>query len=89
VIIRACLLSLPSALVIGAAVGQTPSWPIVNGRQLQPTQQQIDSKEDERTRQRNRDGQSDIDRLYEEITRAAAPPGPSPSSKQLEAGENR
>lgn len=88
-ITRACLLSLSSVLVMGAAIGQTPSWPIVNGRQLQPTQQQIDGKEDERTRQRNRDGQSDIDRLYEEITRAAAPPGLSPSSKQLEAGENR
>jgi hypothetical protein len=39
-IVRTCLLLL-SALFIGVAAAQTPTWPIVNGRQLQPTQQQV------------------------------------------------
>jgi hypothetical protein len=74
-IIKACLLSLSLALFIGAAAAQTPSWPIVGGRQLQPTQQQVDSKEDNRARQWNRDVQSQVDRLYDEIMRASAPRG--------------
>jgi hypothetical protein len=74
-IIKAYLLSLSLALFIGVAAAQTPSWPIVDGRQLQPTQQQVDSKEDNRARQRNRDAQSQIDRLYDEIMRASAPRG--------------
>ena len=74
-IIKAYLLSLSLALFIGVAAAQTPSGPIVDGRQLQPTQQQVDSKQDNRARQRNRDVQSQIDRLYDEILRASAPRG--------------
>ena len=74
-IIKAYLLSLSLALLIGVAAAQTPSGPIVDGRQLQPTQQQVDSKQDDRARQRNRDVQSQIDRLYDEILRASAPRG--------------
>jgi hypothetical protein len=70
-IIKTYLLSLPFALLIGAAAAQTPSWPIVNGRQLQPTQQQIDSKKSDKARQWDRDVQPDIDRLYEKLTNEA------------------
>ena len=69
IIIRTAALSLLSVLFVGLAVAQTPSWPIVNGRQLQPTQQQIDTKGIDKARQWNRDVQPDIDRLYEELTR--------------------
>ena len=72
-IIKAFLLSLSLALLTGVAAAQTPSAPIVNGRQLQPTQQQVDSREDNRARQWNRGVQSEIDRLYEEVMRASAP----------------
>src|SRR6202043_19572 len=58
-IINGCLLCLSLALFIGPAAAQTPSWPIVDGRQLQPTQQQIDTKEDDKARQWNRGVQSD------------------------------
>lgn len=64
-----CLLSLSSALSMGAAVAQTPTWPIVNGRQLQATQQQIDTRNADRTREWNRRVQSDVDRLYDELMR--------------------
>jgi hypothetical protein len=70
-IIKAYLLSLSLALFIGVAAAQTPSGPIVDGRQLQPTQQQVDRKQDNRARQRNRDVQSQIDRLYDEILRGS------------------
>ena len=63
------LLSLSLALF---AAAQPPSWPIVNGRQLQPTQQQVDSKEDNRAREWNRRAQSEIDRLYGEVLRATS-----------------
>jgi len=39
-IIRTCLLSLSLALFMDVAAAQPPSWPIVNGRRPQPTQQQ-------------------------------------------------
>lgn len=68
-IIKASLLSLPFALLIGAAAAQTPSWPIVNGRQLQPTQQQIESSENIAGRQRERDARSEVERLFNELTR--------------------
>jgi len=74
IIIRPAALSLLSVLFVGLAVAQTPSWPIVNGRQLQPTQQQIDSKGIDKARQRDRDVQPDIDRLYEELTRHSPRP---------------
>jgi hypothetical protein len=67
-----CLLSLSSALFIGVAAAQTPSWPIVNGRHLQPIQQQLDMQ-DIRARERNRAVQSEIDRLYDELMRASSP----------------
>jgi hypothetical protein len=89
-IIRACLPSLSAALFVSTALAQTPSWPIVDGHHLQPMQEQIDRKQDDRARQRNVDLQSDIDRLYDEILRrASAPTGASPSSMELEAGEAR
>jgi hypothetical protein len=69
------LLSLSSALFIGVTAAQPPSWPIVNGRQLQPTQVQVDSWEDIRARERNRAVQSQIDRLYDELTRESPPRG--------------
>ena len=57
------------SLFVGAAAVQTRSWPIVDGRQPQPTQQQVDSRVDDRARQRSRGVQSEIDRLYDEIMR--------------------
>jgi len=67
-------LSLLSVLLIGLAAAQTPSWPIANGHQSQPTQQQIDSKGIDKARQWDRDVQPDIDRLYEELTRHSPRP---------------
>jgi hypothetical protein len=37
---KTSVLSLSLGLFIGIAAAQAPSWPIVNGRHLQPTQQQ-------------------------------------------------
>ena len=78
-IIRASLLALASALCIGAAAAQTASGPVVNGHRLQPIQQQIDPRQHQRAGPRNHNVQPDIDTLYDEIMRAAAPPGRSPS----------
>jgi hypothetical protein len=66
-LIKTSALSL--ALLIGVAAAQSPSWPIVQGRQLQPTQQQIDGRLDDQARQWSRGVQSEIDRLYDEIMR--------------------
>ena len=66
-LIKTSVLSLSLGLFIGAAAAQARSWPIVEGRQLQPTQQQVDSRVDDRARQRSRGVQSEIDRLYDEI----------------------
>jgi hypothetical protein len=74
-VIERCLLSLSLMLFIGVAAAQTPSGPIVDGRRPQPTQQQVDSREDNRARQWNRGVQSEIDRLYDEVMRASAPQG--------------
>ena len=71
-IIRTCLLSLSLALFMDVAAAQPPSWPIVNGRRPQPTQQQIDSREDNAARQWNRSVQSEVDRLYDVIMRASS-----------------
>ena len=68
-LIKTSVLSLSLALFIGAAAAQAPSWPIIQGRHLQPTQQQVDSRVDDRARQWGRGVQSEIDRLYDEITR--------------------
>jgi hypothetical protein len=69
------LISLSLALFMGVASAQPASWPIVNGRRPQPTQQQIDSREGNTSRQSNRAVQSDVDRLYAEIMRASLPQG--------------
>jgi hypothetical protein len=68
-LITTSVLSLSLVLFIGVAAAQPPSWPIVQGRQLQPTQQQVDSREDDRACQWSRGVQSEIDRLYDEIMR--------------------
>ena len=68
-LIMTSVLSLSFALSIGVAAAQAPSWPIVKGRHLQPTQQQVDSKGDERAHQCSRSVQSATDRLYDEIMR--------------------
>ena len=70
-LIKTSVLSLSLALFIGVAAAQARSWPIVEGRQLQPTQQQVDSRVDDRARQRSRSVQSEIDRLYDEIMRGS------------------
>ena len=72
-VIRTWLLLLSSVLLAGNAVAQTPSWPITNGRHLQPTQRQIDSRENNAARQRDRDAQLEIDRIFDELTRDSAP----------------
>jgi hypothetical protein len=74
-IFKTSLLSLSVALFIGAAAAQPPSWPIANGRRPQPTQQQIDSREDNAARQWNRAVQSEVDRLYGEIMRGSSQQG--------------
>jgi hypothetical protein len=71
--IRTWLLLLSSALLAGNAVAQTPSWPIANGRHLQPTQQQIFGKENNTARQRDRDVQPEVDRLFDVLIRDSAP----------------
>jgi hypothetical protein len=68
-LIKTSVLSFSLALFIGVAAAQASCWPIVNGRHLQPTQQQVDSGRDDRSRQWSRGVQSDIDRLYDEIMR--------------------
>ena len=74
-IFKTSLLSLSLAFFINIAAAQPPSWPIANGRRPQPTQQQIDSRLDNAARQWNRRVGSQVDRLYDEILRAAAPSG--------------
>ena len=71
-LIKTSVLSLSLALFIGVAVAQAPSWPIVQGRHLQPTQQQVDSRVDDRAREWSRGVQSEPDRLYDEIMRRSA-----------------
>ena len=63
--IKKSVLPLSLALFIGVAAAQAPSWAIVKGLHLQPTQQQVDSKGDKRARQWGRGVQSEPDRLYE------------------------
>jgi hypothetical protein len=72
VIIKTCVFSLSLALCAGLATAQTKPGPIVNGRHLQPSQQQVDNLEDYGIRQQDRAVQSEIDRLYDEIMRVAA-----------------
>ena len=63
-IIRMCLVSLLPALFIGVAAAQTPSGPTVDGHHLQASQQQVDVKEDNNRRERDRRNQVVLDRLY-------------------------
>jgi hypothetical protein len=71
VITKTCLMLAASALVVGVAAAQTLPGPIVNGRHLQPTEQQVESREDDRAREWNARVQSEIDRLYRELIPAA------------------
>jgi hypothetical protein len=75
--LKASALFLSLTLFVGVAAAQPPSWPIVDGRQLQPTQQQLESTSDrnatEWTRWNNR-VQPDVDRLYDEIMHATTQP---------------
>jgi hypothetical protein len=71
-VITTCLLLLLSALFVGVAAAQTLSGPTTDGHHLQPTQQQADSRENDGARRRDRAIQSEIDRLCDEIMRAAA-----------------
>ena len=43
-LIKTSVLSLSLALFIGVTAPQVQSWPIVQGRHLQPIQQQVDSR---------------------------------------------
>ena len=79
VITRVTLLALAPALCICTAAAQTASGPVGGGDRLQPTQQQIDRREDARVSPRNTQVQPDIDRLYDEIIHSATPPGRPPS----------
>ena len=54
---------------------QTSLTTLLTPPRSQPTQQQIDSREDNAARQRNRAVQSEVDRLYDEIMRASSPHG--------------
>jgi hypothetical protein len=74
-IFRTSLLSLSLALFIGAAAARPPSWPIANGRRPQPTQQQIDSREDNAAHQWALSVQSEVNRLYDELMRASSAHG--------------
>jgi hypothetical protein len=70
-LIKTFVLSLSFALSIGVAAAQAPSWTIVKGGHLQPTQQQVDSKGDDTVRQWSRGVQSGSDHLYDEIMRGS------------------
>jgi hypothetical protein len=71
-LIKRSVLSLSFALSIAVAAAQPPSWPIVKGGYLQPSQQQVDNRGDDRTRQWSRGVQSETARLYDEIMRGSA-----------------
>jgi hypothetical protein len=75
---KGCALSASLILLIRAAAAQMPSGPIVNGRQPQPTVQQLESAKDKYVvewERWNSRVQPDVDRLYNEIMRAATPSG--------------
>ena len=94
-LIKTFVPSLSFALSIGVAAAQVPSWPIVKGGHLQPTQQQVDSRVDDSAREWSRGVQSEIDRLYDEIMRGSglaldgigARPAWSPGVKQEKPDE--
>jgi hypothetical protein len=61
---------LLTGITSDVAAAQTPHWPIVNGRQLQPTQAQLESTHDVQWNRWNSRVQPEVDRLYDEIMRA-------------------
>jgi hypothetical protein len=75
--LKAAALFLSLTLFVGVAAAQTRSWPIVNGRELQPTQQQFENTSSgnaaDWTRWNSR-VQPDVDRLYGQIMRATEQP---------------
>lgn len=79
VITRVSLLAVASTLWICTAAAQTASGPVGGGDRSQPTQQQIDRREDAHIGRRNPTARPDADPLYDEIIRAATPPARSPS----------
>ena len=46
-LIKTSLLALPFVFFAGIAAAQPPSWPIVHGRHLQPTEREFDSLGDD------------------------------------------
>ena len=79
VITRVFLLAVASTLWICTASAQTASGPVAGGDRLQPTQQQIDRRENAQVGRRNPAAQPNVDPLYDEIIRAATPPARSSS----------
>jgi hypothetical protein len=61
---------LLTGTISGVAAAQSPHWPIVNGRQLQPTQAQLESTHDVQWNRWSSRVQPEVDRLYDEIMRA-------------------
>jgi hypothetical protein len=64
-------LALSAAVFASAAAAQTPLGPTIGGRHLQPTEQQVESRENGGAREWNSHTQSEIDPLYCEIMGAA------------------
>jgi hypothetical protein len=63
------------ASITGVAVAQTPhNWPIVDGRQLQPTQGQLESTHDAQWNRWNDRVAPQLDHLNDEIMHATTQP---------------
>jgi hypothetical protein len=62
------------AITNGVAAAQMSHGPIVDGRQSQPTQAQLESTHDVQWNRWNNRVQPDVDRLYDEIMRATTQP---------------
>ena len=74
--IKASAILLSSTLFMGIAAAQTPYGTFADSRQLQPTQAQLESTNDKNVVGWNRSNshvQPELDRLYDEIMRAATP----------------
>lgn len=75
--LKASALLLASMLFIAVAAAQTPNKPIVDGRQQQPTQQQLESTGDRNAvewERWNRRVAPELDHLNDEILRATQQP---------------
>jgi hypothetical protein len=71
--IKTCAIWLSSTLFIGVAAAQVPHGPIVNDRQLQPMQEQLESTNDKNLVEWDRWNDRvapEVDRLYGETMRA-------------------